>query len=279
MGASLNGALVAAQVAVGLWSDSVALLADAVHNAGDVLGLVAAWGAYWLARRRPTARHTYGLGRSGILAALFNAVLLLMGSGAILWESLLRLAHPSPVVGWPVIAAALLGILVNGGSALLFQGGHSDVNRRAAFLHLVADCAVSAGVVLAALGIVLTGWLWLDPAASLVISIVIVVGTWGLLREGVALALDAVPAGIDLAQVERALAALPGVHGVHHVHIWALGADRTALTAHLVADAVQPDLAAQGVSLLRERFGIAHATLQVETDETARRCAPCAEAA
>ena len=276
VGTALNAGFVAAQVFYGLAAHSMALLADAVHNFGDVLGLLIAWGATVLARREPTAARTYGWGRGTILASLANAVVLLLGCGAIAVEAVQRFADPAPVAGGTVVRVAALGILINGGTALLFAGGRrGDLNIRGAFLHMAADAAVSAGVVVAGLLIALTGRRWLDPATSLVIVAVIALGTWGLLRDSLNLAIDAVPGGIDLPGVEAALRGLPGVIEVHDLHVWALSTTGTALTAHLVRDrdgetAPLLRLAAQ---LVRERFGIAHATFQIETAELAETCA------
>ncbi len=274
IGAGVNAAFVALQVACGLAAHSVALLADAVHNLGDVLGLLIAWGAAWLTARAPTARRTYGWGRSSILAALVNAVVLLLGCGAIGVEALQRLAAPTPVGTGLVIAVAAAGIAVNGGTALLFMRGRKgDLNVRGAFVHLASDALVSLGVVFAGLLIQFTGWLWLDPVTSLAIVAVITFGTWGLLRQSVDLAMDAVPDGLDRPAIQAALAALPGVTEVHDLHIWGLSTTSTALTAHLVSELPEPDLVGRACLLLRDRFGIDHATLQLETTEGAAACA------
>lgn len=273
LGAGLNAAFVALQVAYGLIAGSTALLADAAHNAGDVLGLLAAWGASRLALRPPSAQRTYGWGRGTIMASLGNAVLLLLSSGAIALEAVQRLFDPHPVAGQAVAWVAAAGIVVNGGTALLFLRGQSDLNVRGAFLHLAADAAVSAGVLLAGVGIIFTGWQWLDPAASLLIVAVIVAGTWGLLRGSADLAMDAVPPGIDRPGIEAALRALPGIMEVHDLHIWALSTTSTALTAHLVHEgAGGEELVRQAMALVRAR-GIHHATLQVETPALAEACA------
>ncbi len=273
LGAGLNAAFVVLQVAYGLIAGSTALLADAAHNAGDVLGLLAAWGASRLALRPPTALRTYGWGRGTIMASLGNAVLLLLSSGAIALEAVQRLFDPHPVAGQAVAWVAAAGILVNGGTALLFLRGQSDLNVRGAFLHLAADAAVSAGVLLAGVGIMLTGWHWLDPAASLAIVAVIVAGTWGLLRKSADLAMDAVPPGIDRPGVEAALRALPGVAEVHDLHIWALSTTSTALTAHLVHDGPDGEGLVRQATALAQARGIGHATIQVETPALARACA------
>ena len=273
IGISLNIVLVAAQIGFGLAAHSVALLADAVHNAGDVLGLVFAWGAVRLGKLPPSARRTYGWGRSSILAALANAVILLVGTGAIALEAVQRLFHPGPVEGGLVMIVAAAGIIVNGATALMFMRGRADdLNVRGAFLHMAADAGVSAGVVVAAALIWLTGALWIDPVASLVISAVIVAGTWGLLKEATTLAMDAVPPGVDEAAVQRALAALPGVQEVHDLHIWALSTTQTALTAHLVTTAEDHTLLPQACVMMQRDFTIGHCTFQVETADIAAAC-------
>ncbi len=267
----LNVAFVVFEVVFGIRSGSLALLSDAGHNLGDVLGLVLAWGAILLARRAPSARRTYGLRRSTILAALINAVVLLIAVGAVALEAVQRLRHPSQVAGPTVIAVASLGILVNGVSAwFLARGRQGDLNVRAAVQHLVADTAVSFGVVLAGVALVYTHWLWLDPLVSLLVSALIVAGTWKILRESLDLAMDAVPEGIDPAAVRTYLEALPGVVDVHDLHIWAMSTTETALTAHLVTeratidDSLTPNIAHD----LSQRFGIVHPTIQWE-------CADC----
>jgi cobalt-zinc-cadmium efflux system protein len=249
----------------GVVANSVALLADAGHNLSDVAGLAAAWGATHLAKRGPSARFTYGMGGSSILAALFNAVLLLVAIGAVAWESVQRLFDPQPVAGLTVIAVAAAGIAVNGVTAWLFSRG-GDLNVRAAFAHMLSDALVSAGVVVAGIVILLTGATWLDPVVSLVIGAIIVAGTWHLLRDAVAMALQGVPPGVELDAVTARLARLPGVTHVHHVHIWPVSTTETALTAHLLCPAGHPGdafLCAAG-EMLDHDFGIGHATLQIE---------------
>lgn len=267
IGIGLNLGFLTLEAVIGFAVNSMALLADAGHNLSDVLGLVMAWGAFTLGRRPANARFTYGMGGSTILAALFNALLLLVASGAILLEAVKRFADPPPVPGVPVMAIAAAGIVVNLGTALLFaRGRDGDVNIRGAYLHMAADAAVSAGVVIAGLLTLVTGLRWIDPATSVIIVVVILAGTWGLLRESLALAMQAVPPGIDPVAVTAALGAVPGVSGVHHVHIWATSTTKTALTAHLVmpsgppGDAFLRDLA-DDLSL---RFAIGHSTFQVE---------------
>ncbi len=275
VGAALNIGFVAAQVFYGVLAHSMALLADATHNFGDVLGLLLAWGAATLARRGPTSARTYGWGRGTILASLANAVVLLVSCGAIALEAVRRFGAPAPVAGTTVMLVAALGILVNGATALMFmRGRHDDLNLKGTFLHMAADAAVSAGVVITGLLIALTGWDWLDPVTSLAIVAVIVIGTWGLLRDSMNLAMDAVPEGIDLAQVEATLRALPGVADVHDLHVWGLSTTATALTAHLVQGGGDPaTLIRAAEEAVRARFRIGHATFQVETPELARTCA------
>lgn len=274
IGAGVNLAFAIAEIGFGFAANSVALIADAIHNMGDVLGLLLGWTAVWLHRRPPTSRRTYGWGRFSILAALGNAAILLVSVGAIGIEAVHRMHTPAPVASGTVMLVAAIGILVNGGSALLFlRDRHEDLNIRAQYLHLAADAAVSMGVVLAALGMRLTGWGWLDPLTSLVIAAVIVHSTWAALREASALVMDAVPAGVSRGAVHDWLLGLPGVTEVHDLHIWALSTTETALTAHLVyGDEVEDrrphDLAAE----LRRRFGIGHATVQIESDADAALC-------
>lgn len=275
LAALLNFGFVVAEAGFGLAANSNALLADAMHNFGDVLGLLLAWGAASLGRRGPTRRRTYGLGRSSILASLLNAMLLLVGVGAIAVEAIRRLMGtlPSaPVASVTVMAVAGVGIAINGVTALLFRSGrHGDLNARAAFLHLAADAATSAGVVASGLAMWFTGWQWLDPATSLVIVSFILVSTWGLLRESANLVLDTVPAHVDRDAIEEYLCGLPGVTAVHDLHIWGLSTTDIALTAHLVRpgkgtdDALLMDTADQ----LRRRFGIGHSTFQIEEGDEA----------
>ena len=276
IGVALNSVYVLVEAGYGFFSNSIALLADAGHNLSDVLGLLLAWGAAHLGQRGPTPRRTYGYKASSTLAALGNATLLLVAVGAILWESMQRLLHPEPVATGVMLWVAVIGVLVNGGTAMLFMSGrHSDINIRGAFLHMAADAAVTLGVIVAALVIMRTGWLWLDPAVSLLIATVILLGTWRLLRDAVDLAMDAVPSGIDPDAVRTWLAGLPGVVEVHDLHVWAMGTTDTALTAHLVRCDTNTDR-----SLLHDvqegariRFGIGHATVQLETPDAADHCA------
>ena len=278
IGIVLNIGFVVVEAAYGIAANSLALLADAGHNLGDVLGLVMAWGAATLVRRRPSARYTYGLKRSSILVSLANAGLLLVAVGAIVWEAVQRLGRPEPVAEMTVIWVALVGIAINTATALLFMSGRkSDLNIKGAFLHMAADAVVSLGVVIAALAIMATGWLWLDPLASLVIVGVIVWGTWSLLRDSLAMSVDAVPASIDPQAVRSYLASCAGVTAVHDLHIWPLSTTESALTAHLVFPGGHPgdEFLAVAASELRQRFGIGHTTLQIEiSEETACHLAP-----
>lgn len=279
LGAALNAGFVAAEVVFGLAAHSVALLADAAHNLGDVLGLLLAWGATWLGRRRPTRERTYGYGRSSILASLTNAVVLLVGVGAIAVEAIQRLVAGVPagdVSGKTVMLVAAVGIAVNGVTAWLFaRVRKGDLNIRGAFLHMAADAAVSAGVVVAGLVILLTGWAWIDPVVSLGIAALILVSTWGLLRDSVNLALDRVPENVSAEKVRSYLAGLPGVTEVHDLHVWGLSTTETALTAHLVRPGQGTDdaLLRRACDELRDRFGIGHATIQVEDGDPAQPCA------
>ena len=278
IGTILNIGFVAVEAVFGIMANSVALLADAGHNLSDVLGLLVAWGAAGLSRFRPTARFTYGLRRSSIMAALFNAVFLFVAVGVIGVEAIMRLSRPAPVETGVIVAVAAAGIVVNGVTALLFARGRAhDINIRGAFLHMIADAAVSAGVVVAGLVIARTGWTWLDPATSLVIAAVILIGTWRLLRESVAMSLDAVPADIEPERVSAALGALPGVARVHDLHIWAMSTTEVALTCHLTMPSGHPGdmFLHDAAHMLAHEFDIHHVTVQVETrDEEHCRQAP-----
>jgi len=275
IGVGLNLAFVVLEATWGVISHSLSLLADAGHNLSDVLGLLLAWGAAVLARRVPTERRTYGLRRSTTLAALFNAVLLLAGVGAIAWEAIGRFRDPAPVAAGTMVWVAAVGIAVNTATALLFMRGRkSDLNLRGAFLHMAADAAVSLGVVVAGAVILATGWRWLDPAVSLLISVVILVGTSGLLLDSFNLALDAVPPGIRVADVRRYLEGLPQVCEVHDLHIWGMSTTETAMTAHLVMPNRQPDdcFFRDAAREMQVRFGIEHVTLQVENGDPDTPC-------
>ncbi len=266
IGITLNIAFVAVEAFYGWKVNSLALLADAGHNLGDVAGLVLAWGGALAGRLRPGARYTYGWKRASILAAFANALLLLVAMGSLAWEAIGRLSAPEPTQGFTVMVVAGVGIFVNLGTALLFMRGREhDLNIQGAFMHMAADALVSAGVVVAGALSLWLGWAWLDPVASLVIAFVIVVGTWRLFRQSLHLMFDGVPEHIDLAKVRAALEKLPGVDRVHDLHVWATGTSDVALTAHLVMPAGQPDDAfyETATHLLRERFRIGHVTLQV----------------
>ena len=276
IGIALNLIYVAAEAGYGLAAGSLALLADAGHNLGDVLGLGVSWGAAVLARREPSSRFTYGFRSSSILAALANALILLLVTGGIAWEAIRRLADPMAVAGGTVAVVAAIGIIINGVTALLFASGRgSDLNLRSAFLHMAADALVTAGVVVAGVAIALTGLLWLDPAVSLVVSAVIIYGTWDLVRRALHLALDAVPEGVDADAVRAHLLAVPGVAAIHDLHIWGMSTTETALTCHLVMPQGHPgdDALATIAHDLEHRFHIHHTTLQIELGDSAEACA------
>ena len=274
IGVGLNSLFVVVEIAFGLWGGSLALVADAGHNAGDVVGLLLAWGASFLARRPPTGRYTWGFRRATIYAALVNAILLLTACGAILWEAMHRLRFPEPVGGLEMMAVAAVGVVINTLTALLFMRGGHDANVRGAFLHMAADAAVSAGVVVAGLAILLTGWIRIDPLVSIGITLAIVAGTWTLFRECIDLALDAVPRGVDPERITAAMAAIPGVTEVHDLHIWSASTAEVSLTAHLVVPAAEDHerVLAAALADLRERFGIAHTTIQIEREAAGREC-------
>lgn len=264
---ALNTGFVVVQVVFGLLAGSMALLADAGHNAGDVLALGAAWIGFNLARTMATRRRTYGLRKSPALAALFNAMMLLVATGAILWESVRRLANPQEVDGMTMIWVAALGIVINASTAMLFfRDRRHDINIRGAYLHMMSDAAVSLGVLISGWAILATGLGWIDPAVSVLISLVIVVSAWGLLRESVLMVVDAVPAHIDLRHVEDYLRGVNGVDDIHDLHVWSLSTTETAMTVHLVCPMVQDtDSVLEEVQEgLHEKFGIVHATLQIE---------------
>jgi cobalt-zinc-cadmium efflux system protein len=267
IGITLNILYVVAQALFGLAAHSLALIADAGHNLGDVMGLGMAWVASILARRQPDLRYTYGLRRSTILASLANAVLLLVAVGGITWEAIRRFGEHQQVAGLTVICVAAVGILINGMTAMLFASGRKgDLNIKGAFMHMAADAAVSAGVVIAGLVILLSGWWWLDPVVSLLINAVIVWGTWGLLRDSLDMTMDAVPSTVDVPSVQNYFRDLPGISDVHHLHIWPLSTTETALTVHLVKPQPEGDdaLLRAVCGELSTRFGIVHATIQFE---------------
>ncbi len=275
VGVALNLGFVVVEAAAGFWAGSLALLADAGHNLSDVLGLLLAWGASYLARRRPSPRRTYGLGRASIMAALANALLLVLAVGAIGWEAIQRLIHPVAAAPLPVIAVAGVGVVVNTLTALLFLSGRKeDLNIRGAFLHMAADAAVSLGVVVGGVVIAATGWQRVDPALGLLIVAAIAWSTWDLLWQAINLSLDAVPQGIDPEAVRAYLAQLPGVSEVHDLHIWGLSTTHTALTVHLTRPgaALDDDWLAEVTHALHDRFGIGHATIQVESGAGRQTC-------
>lgn len=276
IGIALNLAFVAAEWSFGVMSHSLALIADATHNLGDVLGLVLAWIAAHLSRRGPSDRFTYGLGATSILAALANALLLVLVTGGVMWEAVHRLQDPQPLQGGIVIGVALAGVVVNGLTAWLLHRGHQDdLNVRGAYLHMLGDAAVSVAVAVAGAVILFTGWLWLDPAMTLVVGIVIVWSSVGLLRDSTQLALHGVPAAIESSDVRDYLAALPGVGEVHDLHIWAMSTTQNALTAHLVCPGGHPgdDFLDRATHEIGQRFRIRHVTLQVETGHCGKGCA------
>jgi cobalt-zinc-cadmium efflux system protein len=278
VGILLNLVIVVAEVAYGVLGHSMALLSDAAHNASDVLGLALAWAATLLARRKPSARRTYGLRRMTILAALGNAVFLLVGTGGVGWEAIRRMPAPGPVDARIVMVVAGGAAVVNLLSALLFsKGRHSDLNVRSAFLHLAGDAAIAAGVVVSGLVVLETGWTRVDPITSLVVSVLVLYSTWSLLKDSLNLALDAVPEGIDPEEVRAFLCGLPGVSEIHDLHIWAMSTTENALTAHLVMpdNAGSPAFLGDVCKALHERFRIEHSTLQVEPPDAP---APCRQA-
>ena len=269
IGVALNTAFVAAEVGAGLWAGSLALLADAGHNLSDVLALILAWVAAALAKRAPAGQRTYGLRKSTILASLTNGVLLMVAVGAIVSESVHRLADPVSVHTGVVMLTAAIGVVINTATALLFfRGSHSDINVRGAFLHMAGDAAVSLAVVIGAFVMARTGFSWIDPVLSLSIAAFILYATWGLLKESIDLSLDAAPKDIDVAKVRAWLAERPGVVEVHDLHIWAMSTTETALTCHLIRPANEDCDAFLHATCegLARRFNIGHATMQVETN-------------
>ena len=273
IGITLNVLFVLVEVFYGWQADSLALLSDAGHNLSDVLGLVIAWGGFYLGKLRPNQKHTYGLGRASILAALFNALILLVAIGGIAWEAVARFSHPVPIEGSIVMWVAGIGVLINGITAWLFMSGNQDdLNLRGAFLHMAADALVSLGVVIAGAVFIWTGWTWLDPAISLAIALVILLGTWDLLRQSLHLSLDGVPASIELNRVRAYLVSLPQVCGAHDLHVWAMSTSDIALSVHLSMPEGHPgDAFLEQIGReLHDRFAIEHATIQIEIG-----CEPC----
>lgn len=267
IGIALNFGFVVIEAIFGIFAHSLALIADAGHNMGDVLGLVLAWAAISFAKTAPTDRRTYGLRSSSILAALFNALFLLISVGAIAWEAIRRFSIRIEVAGKTVIWVSLVGIAINTATAMMFTSGRKgDLNIRGAFMHMAADAAVSAGVVLAGIAILITGLHWIDPMVSLIVAAVITWGTWGLLRESMNLALQAVPEAIDLAEVRKYLASLPHVTAVHDLHVWPMSTTETALTVHLEmpASSAGDAFLHEVCEYLHHEFGIEHSTIQIE---------------
>lgn len=277
IGIGLNLLFVAVEAGAGLWVNSMALLSDAGHNLSDVLGLVVAWAGAMMARTGSSPRFTYGLKKASILAALANAIFLLVAIGAIVAEAIRRLLNPEPTQGSVVMAVAAVGILVNGATALLFQSGRDhDINIRGAFLHMAADALVSVGVVIAGYAILVSGKAWIDPVVSLLVAAAILWGTMGLLKESVWMSLAGVPSGIDVAEVQSVLAAIPGVEAVHDLHVWPMSTTENALTAHLYAPGIASTdaLLSTARSTIEHKFGIHHSTLQIETVDTSD-CEEC----
>ena len=275
IGIALNVIFVVIEVSYGLMADSLALIADAGHNLSDVLSLMLAWGASYLATKHPTQKRTYGLRKVTIMASLISAVLLLVALGGIAWESIERLSSPQPVDGLTIIVVAAIGVIINTATALLFVKGQAhDLNIRAAYLHMAADAAISLGVVVAGVVIMLTGWLWLDPVLSLGIVVVILLGTWGLLRDSINLSIDAVPEGINVSEIKEYLHSLEGVSDMHDLHIWALSTTETALTVHLVTtqENIDNDFLHKIDEHLHHHFNIVHVTIQIEKHNSHISC-------
>jgi cobalt-zinc-cadmium efflux system protein len=276
IGIALNLAFVVVEVTYGVLARSVALVADAAHNFGDVLGLGLSWGATALARLKPSKRRTFGFRRSTIVASLANALILLFVTGGLTWESVRRLLAPERPHGPTIIAVATVGAVINAGAALLFMAGRKhDLNIRSAFLHLASDAVLALGVAVAGAVIVVTGWLWLDPSVSIVLALTILAGTWSLTRKSLNLMLDAVPEGIDPEHVKAFLGTLPGVVEVHDLHIWAMSTTETALTAHLVmpGNSYDPSFLVSACKALHDKFDVDHATLQIDPQEAPAPCA------
>lgn len=270
IGIALNVMFVVVETIFGWQADSLALLSDAGHNLSDVLGLLVAYGGLYLARLRPNQKHTYGLGRATILAALFNAMILLIAMGGIVWEAVGRFSHPVPIQGGIVMLVAAMGVVINGITAWLFMSGNkTDLNLRGAFLHMAADALVSLGVVIAGAMFIWTGWAWLDPAISLVIAIVILWSTWDLLRQSVHLSLDGVPVSIQLEKVRNYLTVQPNVIEIHDLHVWAMSTSEIALTVHLVMRDRHPgdEFLCRVAEELHDNFTIGHVTIQIELNK------------
>jgi cobalt-zinc-cadmium efflux system protein len=275
LGLLLNTGFVVIEFSCGVWAQSIALIADAGHNLSDVLSLILAWGASSLAQRRPSRRRTYGWRKSSILAALLNAIFLLVVTGGIAWEAIKRFNQVPEVKGMTLIVVAAIGIVINTSIALLFVSGRKqDLNIRAAFQHMAADALVSLGVVIAGIIILFTRWYWLDPAFSLLISALIIINTWGMLKDSLHLAIDGVPAGLDERAVRAYLLDRPNVAQIHDLHIWGISTTEIALTAHLVMPTGHPgdQFLVEIYKTLHDQFGIDHATIQIELGNTDIPC-------
>ncbi len=275
IGIALNVIFVIIEVGYGLLADSLALIADAGHNFSDVLSLMLAWGASYLSTKHPTHKRTYGLRKVTIMASLVSAVLLLVALGGIAWESIERLSSPEPVNGMIIIVVAAIGVVINTATALLFvKGQKHDLNIRAAYLHMAADAAISLGVVVAGIAIMITGWLWLDPLISLFIVLFILIGTWSLLKDSIDLSIDAVPQGIDVHHIKNYLTGLQNVTEIHDLHIWAISTTEVALTVHLVTthELVDNCFLEKIQAHLHHHCGISHATIQIENEADDYTC-------
>jgi cobalt-zinc-cadmium efflux system protein len=274
IGIGLNVVFVVVEIVYGLSANSSALLADAGHNASDVLSLIFAWSALWIAAKRPAGRYTYGLRRTTIFASILNALLIFVAVGFIAWDAAGKFRQPAEVAGMTIVIVAAVGVVINTVTALMFMKGQKDdLNIKGAFLHMSADAAVSLGVVIAGLAIKYTEAYWIDPVISFVIVVVIVYGTWGLLRDSVDLALDAVPKNVNLDDVRRFLESRDKIDAVHDLHVWGMSTTETALTVHLVAPGGVPDDFLAAVRRdLHDRFGIEHTTIQIETEDDDRDC-------
>lgn len=275
IGVTLNIVFVIIEVFYGLVADSLALIADAGHNLSDVMSLLLAWGASYLATKQPTDQRTYGLRKVTIMASLLSAVLLFIALGGIAWESIERISSPQPVNGLTVIVVAAIGVVINTLTALLFvKGQKHDLNIRAAYLHMAADAAISLGVVIAGIAILVTGWLWLDPFISLFIVLFIIIGTWNLLKDSINLSIDAVPQGINLSEIKSYLMGLNSISDIHDLHVWALSTTDTALTVHLVTknELIDNDLLQEIQEHLHHHFHISHATIQIENRSGNYKC-------
>ncbi len=276
LGIALNIVFVLIETGYGIKADSLALIADAWHNLSDVISLVLAWGAHYLSSRPATRKRTYGLGRVSILASLLSAILLLFALGGISWEAIQRFSEPQVVNGSIVITVAAIGVVINTATALLFVSGQKhDLNLRGAYLHMAADAGVSLGVVIAGGAIILTGWLWLDPVISLFIVLVVLIGTWNLLKDSLNLSIDAVPKNIDITEIREYLSSLDNISQIHDLHIWALSTRKNALSVHLVSrnESIDNVFLKQVQEHLHHHFNIEHTTIQIEKEDSAHTCA------